>query len=118
MKTIPYIKQRRIHSMNVQCELYRKAVMCGLKPIVEYKYENCRFDVVMVYNDQIFAIIEVKNYVRPYFVPPVTKQMDKYSQLGLPLFLCRSFQDVDYIVAECVRLQKELEKILGGRGAI
>ena len=104
-----------MHSKNVQCELYRKAVMCGLRPVLEYKQGNCRFDIVMTFEDKIFAIIEVKNYRRPYYIPPITKQMDKYSKWGLPLFLCRGFQDIDYIVAECVRLQRELkEEFFGG----
>ena len=107
MKTIPFVRPRRFHSMNVQCELYRKAVMRGLKPVVEYIYENCRFDVVMTANDVIFAIVEVKNYRRPNYIPPLTKQMDKYNKTGLPVFLCRTFKDIDYIVTECARLQKE-----------
>ena len=107
MNTIPYVKPRRIHSMNVQCELYRKAVMRGLKPVVEYKYENCRFDVVMTANDVIFAIVEIKNYSRANYVPKLTKQMDKYTKIGLPVFLCRNFRDIDYIVTECAKLQKE-----------
>lgn len=107
MKTIPYLKPRRFHSMNVQCELYRKAVMRGLKPVVEYIYENCRFDMVMTANDVIFAIVEVKNYKRSDCAPPKTKQLDKYYKTGLPVFLCRTFKDIDYIVTECARLQKE-----------
>jgi hypothetical protein len=113
MKTIPYIRQKRIHSINVQCELYRKAVMRGLKPVAEYKYENCRFDIVMTAFNVVFAIVEVKNYRRAAYgdyKPRETKQMNKYKATGLPVFLCRTFTDIDNIVEECVRLQERLEK--------
>ena len=104
--SILFKQRRRAHSVNVQCEFYHRAKQNGLTPFAEYKHLNSRFDIVLITNGYIFAIVEIKNYLDPNRGHRNVKQLNKYKGYNTPVFLCRNFDDIDPIIERC----KELEQ--------
>ena len=111
--SIEFRPKKRVHSCNVQCEFYHKAILNGLTPFVEYKHLNCRFDVVLIANGYIFAIVEIKNYIKPKQVKVNTRQLDKYCNLNTPIFLCKNFEDIEPIIEQCKELQRKYLNAIG-----
>jgi len=86
---------RRISSANVQAEFYRQCMNAGIKCHLEYRVDNCRFDAVIVHNDEIVFIIEAKNYKPNPQRPRAVKQLEKYSQYGIPVILLKDFSSIE-----------------------
>lgn len=105
--SILFKPKKRVHSANVQCEFYHRAKEVGLFPFAEYKHLNSRFDICIVVNGYIIAIVEIKNYTKPEKQNRNKKQLDKYCGYNTPVFLCRNFDDIEAIVQECLTLQEK-----------
>jgi hypothetical protein len=65
----------------------------------EYKYKNCVFDLVLIKNDDIVAIIGVKKNPRPNWIK--TRQGKKYTSCKIPLFLCDGWDKTQKCLEFC-----------------
>jgi hypothetical protein len=65
---------------------------------------GARFDVIIIHNGNIVGIIETKR--NPTISPRVkkTKQIERYEQYGVPVFLCRG----EGLVQEALEFSKKL----------
>jgi hypothetical protein len=95
-----FIKPRRLHSANIQAELYSRCQRLGLECYLEYVHERNRFDALIVHQGNIVCIIEVKSYTRDKPANRATKQIDKYSKYGVPVLMLVRMADVDQIINE------------------
>lgn len=100
-----FISRNRIHESNIQAEFYHRCKLRGLNVYLEYRYERCRFDAVMINdNNDIYAIIEFKSRKRPIKGEYKTKQMEKYSKYNIPILLCVNLENIDKTINDCITL--------------
>ena len=96
---IPYPKHNS--EFEIQAELYRLLQDDGYFIVRgEVKAPGCRFDLVL-YNTafEAVAIIECKRYKSKHKTPKVnTKQIGKYKQFGLPVYLCVRMSDISSLI--------------------
>lgn len=88
---------KRISEANIQAEFYRKCLENKLNCYLEYKYDKCRFDAVLYhkYNKDIYAIVEIKSYIKKQSPNLNTKQLEKYSQYNIPIYVIGRIEDID-----------------------
>lgn len=82
------INSGRVPEANIQAEFYMLCRRHGIQALLEVKYENCRFDVLVFNNDRPFAIVEVKNYSNRTSIRGLKKngrQYKKYTSYNIPL---------------------------------
>lgn len=100
-----FIKPKRIPEANIQAEFYHRCRGLGLRLCLEYKYEHCRFDAVMLDNeDNIYAIVEFKSRIKPIIGDYNTKQIKKYQQYGIPIIVCLDYFSIDKAIGKCIEL--------------
>lgn len=100
-----FIIPKRLPEANIQAEFYHRCRLLGLRLCLEYRYEHCRFDAVMLdRNDNIYAIIEFKSRIKPIKGEYKTKQIDKYSKYGIPIIVCLDYNSIDLAISKCVEL--------------
>jgi hypothetical protein len=89
------IENDRINSANVQAELYRRLRARDINCRLEYTYQNCRFDLVVIVDGYIVALTECKNTKTKLFPNKNGRQYKKYSLFGLPLLYCLNMDEID-----------------------
>lgn len=95
------IIKRRISEANIQAEFYCRCKENNLNCYLEYKIDNCRFDCVIYdENKNIYAIVEIKSYTRDKEPNWNTKQMRKYRQFNLPIYLITKIDQIDNIISK------------------
>lgn len=100
-----FIRPKRLPEANIQAEFYHRCRLLGLRLCLEYKYEHCRFDAVMLDNkDNIYAIIEFKSRIKPIIGDYNTKQIKKYQQYGIPIIVCLDYFSIDKAIGKCIEL--------------
>lgn len=100
-----FVKPRFPSATTVQCEVYRQLTNLGIRVEAEYKCNGSRFDLIVIRDGKIVAIIETKKrYVKPG-PPREGRQFKKYSTYGVPLLYTIGLEQV----ADTI---KEVEKLL------
>lgn len=95
---IPFL-YNKISEATIQGELYHKLRKEGITCYLEYKYEDCRFDCVIIVGSKVYMIIECKSYKRDSKKPITnTKQYKKYSKYGIPVLYCVRWTDISKTV--------------------
>lgn len=106
-----FIRPKRLPEANIQAEFYHRCRGIGLRLCLEYKYEHCRFDAVMIGDDDmVYAIVEFKSRIYPIDGVYDTKQIRKYSQYNIPIVLCFSYKEIDNAINECKKLYESIYK--------
>jgi len=103
--------QKEISAGEVQAEVYRQLVNDGIKVAVEYKYLDCRFDLVVVKGSQILAIIETKKAPKVNKKYTSVKQLNKYSRFGIPVIYTRGLAQVSETIKEVKKILKSVDKV-------
>lgn len=106
-----FIRPKKYAEANVQGEFYHQCKMLGLRFCLEYRYENCIFDAVMINdNDDIYAIVEFKrekNYAYTgRYKGKLTKQLTKYSRYGIPVLVCVGYAGLSATLDKILELKK------------
>lgn len=94
----------------VQCEVYRQLSNLGIEVLAEYKSYGSRFDLVVIKDGKIVAIIETKKYAKPG--PNRGKQYEKYKSYGIPLIYTRGMEQVADTIQEVKKLLNMVDKDL------
>jgi len=91
---------KRISEANIQAEIYHRLKQEKIYSYLEYKYENCRFDIVVpdLKKEKVLVIIEVKSKIRTSPTRRKTKQQLKYERFGVPVLYCNSMEDVASVI--------------------
>jgi nicotinate-nucleotide pyrophosphorylase len=106
------IKYKRLPEANIQAEIYHVCKKNGIGCLLEYKIDNCRFDVVLfdTGTQEIYAIIEVKSFKyhtnKAWSGNEDTKQMRKYKTYGLPVYIIGRMEHVSKTVKMIVDKNK------------
>ena len=90
-----FTKPNRIAEANIQAEFYHQCQLNGIECYLEYKHEHSRFDAVIIMNEEIRFIVEFKSYKTDKKGKTNTKQLDKYRQYEIPLFLITRMNQID-----------------------
>jgi hypothetical protein len=92
----------RISEANIQAEFYRRCKDNNLHCYLEYKHEKSRFDAVMYYREtlEIYAIIEVKSYAEKKAPNLDTKQLKKYNQYNIPVYVIGRMEAIDEVIED------------------
>jgi type I site-specific restriction endonuclease len=99
------IIKNRITESNIQAEFYFSCKMNNINCYLEYKINQCRFDAVIYNNEkEILAIIEVKSYTTNKEPKRNTKQIKKYSEFALPIFMISRLDQIESIINEIKKL--------------
>lgn len=92
-----FTEPRRLPEVNIQAELYHQCKLRGITCFLGYRVKRpgehtCYFDAVILKDNRIACIVEVKSHLERYTVPRSrkTKQFRRYSSFGIPvLYLTR-----------------------------
>jgi hypothetical protein len=84
----------------IQAEIYRQLMDRGIRSVLEFRIDDCRFDIAVVNPDNhLVAIIECKNYrTEGKDFNTNTKQYGKYSKYGVPVIGCVRQDDIAGVV--------------------
>jgi|SRR5882724_5685095 len=91
-----FIKPKHLSEATVQAEIYSRCKESNIECYLEYRYENCRFDIIIVSNEKILGIIEVKRAHHINTKKQLKKQKEKYSISGLPIHICFCLGDIPH----------------------
>lgn len=100
------------NSSQIQCELFRILKNDGYDCHVELRYDNCRFDLVVAYNDVIFVIVECKDTKRTC-INKKTRQYIRYSNFNAKLIYCLNEEKISSVIKLIKVLQSNFIKHLG-----
>lgn len=96
----------------VQCEVYRQLANLGIQTEAEYKTSGCRFDLVVIQDGKVVAIIETKKaYVKPG-PPREGRQFKKYSSFGIPLIYTLGLGQVPDTIEQVKKIINYIDKDL------
>ena len=94
-----FTPKKRISEANIQAEVYYRLKRLGINCYLEYKHEHCRFDMVIVNDDDIIAIIEFKSRIKKIgIINTQSRQYNRYLSYGLPIIYCTCMDEVDKTV--------------------
>ena len=91
---INLVHKKYFNEAKVQAELYRRLTNLGIKVGIEYKIGRSRCDLIIIKDDKIKGVIEVKKKKRKYFNKH-TSQYHKYSLLTIPTIYCLGFNNIE-----------------------
>ena len=95
----------RLHEDNIKADLYLELKKLNIPCILEYSFDNCRFDIALFTNtkyNQLMGIIEIKRSATKPHVKArcnrlltkanqnnfiLTKQLKKYIDFDVPVFV-------------------------------
>jgi hypothetical protein len=95
--TMKYDRTVKQHEDSLKVELSNQCSRSGIRLHVEYRHKNCRFDAVVVRNNEILAIIEIKRWTRAqakFRTQKITPQLKKYSQFDVPVYVLWCFEGI------------------------
>lgn len=108
-----FTPKSRIAEANIQAEVYHQLKLLNIPCYLEYKVDNCRFDIVLLSKDlkNIIAIIEIKSHSEKRVnskkgILKTGKQYQKYNQYGLPLLYCTTMNTVPELIDSCKKLSQ------------
>ncbi len=70
---------------------------------MEYRYEDCIFDIVVAKKGEIVLIIETKKMKNGQFPNYKTPQIKKYSRFGVPVVICGYHKKITKVAAAVIR---------------
>ena len=108
-----YDRTVKHHEDNLKMELGKWCSRSGIRLHFEYRHKNCRFDAVVVRNDEILAIIEIKKWTRAQAVhrtKKITPQFDKYSKFNVPVYVLWCFEEVKPLVKRLSNVCRRWDK--------
>lgn len=99
----------KITEGTVKSELYHQLKLNHIQCVVEayIKEIRGRIDIGIIKNNQLIAIIEVKNYKTNNPFKYNTKQIKKYQQLNIPVIGCSSYNNIPKILKEIINLYRK-----------
>ncbi len=113
-----YKKHDHIREVEIQNKLYNSCIeaglTCELQYIVnpnqqylpkEYRESTCVFDLIVIEAYEIIAIVEVKDSNCTPIVVEGSKQIEKYNQFNLPVFVLYSAHDIPYLVKKLLEVR-------------
>lgn len=81
-----FIHPKRLSEATLQAEFYSECLRQHIGCFLEYTYEDCRFDAVIVYKGKIVFIIEIKSHSRKYKLDEYgNPQIKKYERFNIPV---------------------------------
>jgi len=102
--SMKFKKPDRIAEANIQAEFYHQCKVRGIECYLEYKHEQSRFDAIITEEEYIRFIVEFKSYKTNKKGKTKTRQLDKYRQYGLPVFLITRMEQIDRVIASILFL--------------
>lgn len=94
--SMKFIRPNKMPEANIQAEIYRLCRNEGINICLEYTFNNCRFDAVIIKNGEIIAIVETKSRKKVNHKRLLkTKQLLKYLSFGIPVILCASWNEIE-----------------------
>lgn len=105
-------KQGRLSEATIQAEIYHQLKILGIVCYLEYpfniiykgKARIVRADLVVVKNDNIVCVCEVKNHILYNSPNKKTLQYHKYEILGIPFFYCMNVSQIGKCVSDIARI--------------
>ena len=91
-----FTQPKYLAEANIQAEIYLECKSQNIECYLEYRHENCRFDLVIVKNDSIIGIIEVKKTHHATTKKKLKIQREKYKRFGIPVHFCFHRGDIPY----------------------
>jgi len=91
MSFLRYEKPDRLPEANIQAELWQALGDRGIHCLLEYTLRGVgRFDIALLdlAEEYIVGVVEVKSYKMDRPAKRNTKQIAKYSRLGVEVFMC------------------------------
>lgn len=114
--TLPFCSNYFSNEVYLQIEFYNECLRAGLESYLEYKYEDCRFDCIVVRNGQIIVVIEIKTKGQFRNKENEERQIQKYSQFNVPLFIIDKKTDILTVIKKIIELQKIYDLFLIEQG--
>lgn len=107
-----FIKPKYKTEANLQADFYHQCHTVHLHPYLEYSYQGCRFDCIIVDNDEIIAIIEVKRSPEVAVGQKAQRQLEAYNYFSenTPVFLLTCKDDIHKIIAKVQKIRKRRKK--------
>ncbi len=108
-----YDRKQRKHEDNLKAELNKWAIQSNLFLHLEYTHEDCRFDAVLVREDEVLAIIEVKNWEEAqarHTEKTPSDQLEKYQGFGLPVFVLWHISGTKRLIKQLKILTKRYDQ--------
>ena len=108
-----YNKPKREHKDNLKIELASSLSKSSIFMHLEYKHKNCRFDGVIVRNNKILAIIEIKNWSESRALTRSKKpsdQLNKYLKFGVPVYVLWTFNGTKGLVKRLKKLVSNFDQ--------
>lgn len=95
----------RVAESNITAECYHQLRLIGITPYLEYKFEKCRFNMVIHEDSKILIIIEFRSRSEKYKDKNrLTKQFYKYAQYGIPVLYCKHPSQIPATIEQIVQL--------------
>lgn len=91
----------------IQAELYIACRKAHLHCALEYLYEDCRFDLVVIEHNQVISIVEVKTPILLSHQVERSAQVVKYKKYDIPIFILYSIYDIPYLVKRLLEVRKK-----------
>ena len=109
---IKFFKPKYSTEANLQADFYHQCRTVNLHPYLEYSYQGCRFDCVIVDKDEIIAIIEVKRSPELGTGQQAQRQLEAYNYFSenTPVFLLTCKNDIHKIIAKIQKIRKRCKK--------
>lgn len=111
-----YDRKQRKHEDNLKMELKKWANQSNLFLHLEYTHEDCRFDAVLIREDEVLAIIEVKNCTEAQALcmeNTPSDQLVKYQKFGLPVFVLWHFNGTKRLIKQLKIFAKRYDQHKG-----
>jgi hypothetical protein len=108
----------------IQSKLYESCEKAGLVCDLQYvvfldgKKEKCVLDLVVIENYQIIAIVEVKDQEDNPDRIRDSKQLKRYKQFGVPVFILYSIYDIPHLIKRLVKIQQNYLKSISETSSI
>ncbi len=110
---IKFIKPKYRTEANLQADFYHQCRTVHLFPYLEYGYQGCRFDCVVIDGDDIIAIIEVKRQNLANN-ESTQRQIEAYNYFSenTPVFLLSHQDEIHKIISKIQKIRKRRKKKL------
>ena len=108
---IKFIKPKYKAEANLQADFYHQCKTVRLYPYLEYSYQGCRFDCVVIDDGEIIAIIEVKRIPNDN-TEKTKRQLEAYNYFSnnTPVFLLTHNDEIHTIISKIQKIRKNRKK--------
>ena len=103
-----------VYEANITAQVWLALKIAGFECYLEYTHENCRFDCVVVKDNSIFVIIEIKRFkakeLKTLKSTLYQKQFVKYSLFETPVLLINHANQIPKLIRRVKRLSEVKER--------